>query len=206
MVACSGPMRGRRADRLNLRTAPSGSVPGILGSFGASGTEPRCSLSSALGSSGVAQTFSRASTIGQMYSAGSIANRKWGAWVRGVLPGAAAALRTGSGIPPPLGQELAYAACPRLPLACDRSVSRVVLGGSETPRRGLLWRGLWRGHGESPAMAARASTTSEAQCGGEGSGGKPPHRFPKPTPRRRRRIVADAADQGARRLARDSGR
>ena len=152
--------------------------PGILGSFGASGTAPRCSLSSALGSSEVAQTFSRASTIGQMYSAGSIANRKWGAWVRGVLPGAAAALGTGSGIPPPLGQELAYAACPRLPLACDRSVSRVVLGGSETPRRGLLWRG----HGESPAMAARASTTSEAQRGGEGSGGEATTPLPEAHP------------------------
>ena len=206
MVACSGPMRGRRADRLNQRTAPSGSVPGILGSFGASGTEPRCSLSSALGSSGVAQTFSRASTIGQMYSAGSIANRKWGAWVRAFCRGR---LRLCG---PVQGSPLHWARSWRTRLAPgfrSRATGRflaVVLGGSETPRRGLLWRGLWRGHGESPAMAARASTTSEAQRGGEGSGGKPPHRFPKPTPRRRRRIVADAADQGARRLARDSGR
>ena len=143
---------------------------------------------------------------GQMYSAGSIANRKWGAWVRGVLPGAAAALRTGSGIPPSTGPGAGVRGLP------PASARVRAVGFSRCPRRSRNAEArpavarAGRGHGESPAMAARASTTSEAQCGGEGSGGKPPHRFPKPTPRRRRRIVADAADQGARRLARDSGR
>ena len=204
MVACSGPMRGRRADRLNQHTAPSGSVPGILGSFGASGTEPRRSLSSALGSSEVAQTFSRASTIGQMYSAGSIANRKWGAWVRASCRGRLRLCGPVQGSPPPLGQELAYAACPRLR---SRATGRfLALSSAVAKRRGAACCGAgWRGRGESPAMAARASRTRGAvrrrRLWREAT-----TPLPEAHPRRRRRIVADDADQGARRLARDSGR